>query len=588
MPIPQSLLAKNTDKELAVALGNVHIGTHTIDTGHIQGSSSNKSEKLTRPKITQGRPAESRNPFQVPGRLDKDGTGRSKEDCGRQLARSCDTDLPEQLSRVDLNVVSKREAEQSESTLNSEAIPAVRGARRSETTIMSQEPSEPSHTSPVKTQGKAATCKPQAERTQKRNREEGNLVNLIDVTAVSANGLADADTHREVLEGKSPDECPLVDAAAFREQKEVARDTCKVEAADMNSGYKKQYASASPGKEAKPHGKAENESGAVPTIQKVRGRSRRLREHKPCNKQWNTRIPMVETNKDETAKSEEAWTLLTSGSHPVPRQNAGITKGRNKPTQFVKRARNNNIKTPTSCINEVAMTQLKDGAAVVLEHHIFDPKSGWVKGVLWEQPALRLVIQPCQSMYTKLGIRTPKVTPTVVDGIADTGAQVCLWNAADFHKSGYEKRDLIKVKQKVSAINMQPIGIKGAVFLTIEADSMETNIMALVTPDTQGLYLSRQVLTALRVIPRSFPTAGDAGNRADEKGTVPTAAPTVPKRAPCGCILRQAPPRDLRNYRSQARSGTSLEREGGCWQSSQVPRLTNACISQPQPQKPTR
>ena len=159
MPIPQSLLAKNTDKELAVALGNVHIGTHTFDTGHIQGSSSNKSEKLTRPKITQERPRESQNPFQAPQRLDKDGTGRFKENCDRQPACSGDANLPEQLPSIDLNAVSKPEAEQSELSLKTEAIPAVKGVRRSEVTIMPQEPGEPSRASMVKVQGKAATCK---------------------------------------------------------------------------------------------------------------------------------------------------------------------------------------------------------------------------------------------------------------------------------------------------------------------------------------------------------------------------------------------------------------------------------------------
>ena len=105
----------NTDKELAIALFNAHIGTHTADTGRNQGSGPNKSEKLTRPKITQGMLVESWNSFQALWKLYKNGTGISEEECGLQLVYCCDADLLEQLLRADPNVASKPEAEQLES-----------------------------------------------------------------------------------------------------------------------------------------------------------------------------------------------------------------------------------------------------------------------------------------------------------------------------------------------------------------------------------------------------------------------------------------------------------------------------------------
>ena len=44
----------NTDEDVAVALFNAHIRTHTAAAGRDQGSDRNKSEKLPRLKITQG------------------------------------------------------------------------------------------------------------------------------------------------------------------------------------------------------------------------------------------------------------------------------------------------------------------------------------------------------------------------------------------------------------------------------------------------------------------------------------------------------------------------------------------------------
>ena len=43
----------NADKEVAIALYNAHISTHTTNTGRNPGNGPSKSEKLSRPKITQ-------------------------------------------------------------------------------------------------------------------------------------------------------------------------------------------------------------------------------------------------------------------------------------------------------------------------------------------------------------------------------------------------------------------------------------------------------------------------------------------------------------------------------------------------------
>ena len=104
----------------------------------------------------------------------------------------------------------------------------------------------------------------------------------------------------------------------------------------------------------------------------------------------------------------------------------------------------NNFKVLMAESNEVAVAYLKEGAAVVLHHHIFYSRTGWVRRKAWKQPTLWLSVWPCKDMYSKLNTHTPDVGPMVVDGVADTGAQVCLWSATDFYKSGYKNKTLSK------------------------------------------------------------------------------------------------------------------------------------------------
>ena len=97
------------------------------------------------------------------------------------------------------------------------------------------------------------------------------------------------------------------------------------------------------------------------------------------------------------------------------------------------------------------------------------------------------------------------------------------------------------MKQKIAAANRQPIKIMGEVFLSVEASLLTTNLMAFVTPDVNGLYLSWQVLNELYVIPKLFPMAGNAKLWAGEEETAPTVA-TVSNQTPCGYLPRQPPP----------------------------------------------
>ena len=113
-------------------------------------------------------------------------------------------------------------------------------------------------------------------------------------------------------------------------------------------------------------------------------------------------------------------------------------------------------------------------------------------------------------MYDDLQICPPPISTLIsLEGVADTGAQSCLWSLRQFYKCGFKKNHLVPVKLKMEAANRESIKISGAIFLTITASGKVMHAMVYVSPDVQGLYLSKHCLEELGCISRSFPCAGE-------------------------------------------------------------------------------
>ena len=71
----------------------------------------------------------------------------------------------------------------------------------------------------------------------------------------------------------------------------------------------------------------------------------------------------------------------------------------------------------------------------------------------------------------------------------------------------------------MQAANRECIDIRGALFLTVKASGQITYVMVYVSPDVQGMYLSKQCLVELRVISENFPCP-------DEMSIVGAVSPT--------------------------------------------------------------
>ena len=130
-------------------------------------------------------------------------------------------------------------------------------------------------------------------------------------------------------------------------------------------------------------------------------------------------------------------------------------------------------------------------------------------------PALRSRLTTDAHGYEHLGKEHPRVMPSFVTVVTDTGAQSCLWSLQDFYRCGFKDSDLLSVKRTMFAANREEINIASAIFVRLSGVDATGNmhtapIMAYVSSNTEKFYLSREALVQLCVIPSDFPKLGAA------------------------------------------------------------------------------
>ena len=102
----------HTDEDIAIALFNAHINTHTVGASRNVGSDCKKRKKLTELKINKGMSMDSWKSFQVLWRLYRHDADLSKADCSLQLMYCCSEEVRGQLFRVDPTITARPEIEQ--------------------------------------------------------------------------------------------------------------------------------------------------------------------------------------------------------------------------------------------------------------------------------------------------------------------------------------------------------------------------------------------------------------------------------------------------------------------------------------------
>ena len=188
--------------------------------------------------------------------------------------------------------------------------------------------------------------------------------------------------------------------------------------------------------------------------------------------------------------------------------------------------------------------------AVILNHHIFT-NDGWKQASKLTHPSLKLHISTNGEDYRKFGIKEPRITPTYIDVIVDSGAQSCLWSRQDFLQCGFSMKDLIPVQHEMKAANTESIAIDGAIFVRLSGRSRngrkaEAAVMVYISPEAKSFFLSKDAMIQLCIVSHDFPQIGAADNHVPSCHAIGTndvhSVPPNHKLAECGCPVREAPP----------------------------------------------
>ena len=184
-------------------------------------------------------------------------------------------------------------------------------------------------------------------------------------------------------------------------------------------------------------------------------------------------------------------------------------------------------------------------------HHVFNQLQG-----LWErrnsdpQPTVLLSLKPDVEGYKSMGLKPPyHDTSICFTAIADTGCQSCLGGTNLIKLLGIPKDKLISVDMKMHTAVNSNIHILGAIILYITGKqlirtTLSTRQLVYITDATDKLYLNKEACSALGIIPKHFPTVGEASMQSTvECDQNDEMQPTSQgHKAPCGCLIRCKPP----------------------------------------------
>ena len=132
-----------------------------------------------------------------------------------------------------------------------------------------------------------------------------------------------------------------------------------------------------------------------------------------------------------------------------------------------------------------------------------------------DAPLLKVCCKLLIKVHRNYGKSTVADVPsgTEVDGLADTGAQICTAGTDLLVTMGIEVDFLVPTRMGVKGVASSKVSVLGALFLEISAGGRVTQQLVYIARGARQLILSEKALMDLGVIPESFPSAGTFGTR---------------------------------------------------------------------------
>ena len=175
-------------------------------------------------------------------------------------------------------------------------------------------------------------------------------------------------------------------------------------------------------------------------------------------------------------------------------------------------------------------------------------------------PRLQVNLAIDSKTYQELGFSPPRVscppqTDTETNGIADTGAQMCICGTNLMTRMGVDVSSLLKVKARVTgATRASKVDIVGGIFLTVTTKHSSTKCLFYVASNVSQTYLSLSALKNLDVVSPYFPEPPPkkiqvvSAALAQAPASLPPCSNSgvvVDGEKPCSCPKRALPPEKL-------------------------------------------
>ena len=524
---------------VACALLAAHTPAHNIAPAPMTSG-----PKLERPKIDIGVTLEQWNMFERRWDVFVNGSGINPTNSSPQLFQCASEELGNNLLKIDANVTSKP-TKLLLSEMKSLAVIAVaRGVLRAELFQMRQERDESFRSYAARVRGKAETCSYTTKCTCELT------INFTDIIVrdVLIAGIADLDIRREILGIDSVLDKSLTDVITLVEGREMARNALPTSSSlDAMSAFKKSKNSLHPRHPVQEH----PQTADCPYCKE------KYRLFTEGRLGWNTK-PHRQCAKCYKERRKRFNNKSTSENSKTPSPEVGGTF-----------AQVSTINATISSINHK-----NEPRYVKLTHHIF--KTGeWRKAQFLHHPKIDLTISVSASDYRDFGRDCPRIKPSKVSVMTDSGAQSCLWSMNGFLSAGFTKADLLPVYIELLAANKSPINIAGAIIVRLQGYHKDRGkkfscaSMVYVSEDANGFYLSCEAMIDLAIVPPNFPSVGAAasdyeqqlyGQKATDHYRALNAGCSEPSsnpESPCTCPVRTLYHIDQKSYHMRASHQTT-------------------------------
>ena len=482
---------------------------------HLSSSHPNPAPKKTpaipSPKLTGGIHEDQWDAFVREWGVYKGTVALAAPDVPVYLLACCNQDLKSSVERADPNITSKPEGDVLAAIKRHAVISVAASVLRTELFGMKQDHGETVLAFSSRALGKARNCK---FTVACRHGDPHDYCEDM-VKQIVLAGMYDEDIKRKVLSTSNIDDKTLNETIAIIEMEEMAaRSMADLSLSSVQAGstsYKKQILPTDKRLQVKGKCLSCNLEFFIHRIRKQSGKEDTLVTDKFCKSCWRKK------REDKRRKTD------------LERQEQAGASTRSEEFPFI------------CAVNSVECDVATNIVSIALPHHIFDGTKGWMKKPAEPHPTITLKAFTDKNDYYHLRLTCPRMRPTRVNVITDSGCQSSLLGLKTLHMLGLTKSCLVPVKGNMSAINGEGISILGAVFLRLEGldnssgQTVQTAVMAYVTESTDRFFISQQAMRELGIIPQDFP-----------KVRVTTlnnaAANNEPDIAACGCLKHSPPP----------------------------------------------